>query len=1096
MRKKIFSTLLMGAFFIASMSMFSSCKDYADDINSLRTDVTAVQKALTDAKTDLTNQIASLKTQLDAKDAELATAITNLSTASDANRAAIANEVTRATAAEQALAARLATAEAALTQINAALATKADKADVESIAAKLEAVQTNLSAALQQISDLQTAQAKEEVDRMAAVEDLQQQIDALKGYETRIKALEDQYAALSGVVGDIQTLQDEVAALKNAVNANTTDIKTLTTNLQTLADKVAKFQSEIDVLNVLVAQSLRSLTFIPDSYYWGVEATELFYLEGVKYTIPVAAWNVIEIKGYTDDTRYPSAPFTKVLTFAANYHMNPSSAVIAKEGAVSLLSGDLKYENTRAAEAGLSVKNYSVAGGNLTVNIDVQDPSKIKSVLEEKMITNFAAVVKTNMQAGTPDTTVTSDYATLYKSSVQDLKLAHELNTETNPIPLYADAPKSALAPYTGTDVYAYLMQTAHEAKTLMAQDSVVYNNNDGIDLRKLVATVYTDQDGNTKKLADATVSANLQYKFELTGLYYGDNNTDESAHAAIASDGHTFRPQMPNKAGEQQTYGATQDRQEIGRTPLVRVSLVDKETGAVYDYGYIRIKIVDKAAAVKPDKSIVYTGAGYAYNGECTPLAWKYETTWNVTEYDLYNMLGLTREEFEANYGAPAGDAEDLTQFVKDNNGKFVELTTKIGTASTRTDVSTGGTGTSILKWEMTGDQAYKFFVTDKKAGKGIAIKYESKDKTVGPDVYVEFMTGTGVTITTPSAIVNWDAQKNVNYWAAANAATMKTGLAEMHVNVPAVEDQRTTVADPLEKVFSDAFIGNNINTATILTNLVDNTAGKEYAVANLLFDLVFDKSNIGKEYKGVDGKTYVMSISADGKTLQANEKGKTAIQAVAVIEGTGVNAEKIVYQHSTFAEALLNYKAHDALDNNTIKAIIGLTAVNKNCAKPLALTHNTFDVRFLRPLNITNTAAEVSDASTSDLQVIKLMDLMKFTDWRDAWKDANYPQYYGITGVSVVGVGDGELISSNADVLTDQGGNTTTMVSLASVNKAVDFRYTTADMGTLTYVNNSGAVSTFKVQIPVVVTYIWGSVPQTLTITVKNTVNNAKRF
>ena len=36
MKKKIFSTLLMGAFFLASMSMFTSCKDYDDDINDLR----------------------------------------------------------------------------------------------------------------------------------------------------------------------------------------------------------------------------------------------------------------------------------------------------------------------------------------------------------------------------------------------------------------------------------------------------------------------------------------------------------------------------------------------------------------------------------------------------------------------------------------------------------------------------------------------------------------------------------------------------------------------------------------------------------------------------------------------------------------------------------------------------------------------------------------------------------------------------------------------------------------------------------------------------------------------------------------------------
>ncbi|WP_257009414.1 hypothetical protein [Hoylesella timonensis] len=36
MRKKFLSTLLMGALVTASMSTFTSCKDYDDDINNLQ----------------------------------------------------------------------------------------------------------------------------------------------------------------------------------------------------------------------------------------------------------------------------------------------------------------------------------------------------------------------------------------------------------------------------------------------------------------------------------------------------------------------------------------------------------------------------------------------------------------------------------------------------------------------------------------------------------------------------------------------------------------------------------------------------------------------------------------------------------------------------------------------------------------------------------------------------------------------------------------------------------------------------------------------------------------------------------------------------
>ena len=52
MNKRFLSTLLFGALFIASTSMFVSCKDYDDDIKNLQTQIDK----------------AALKSQLDASD--------------------------------------------------------------------------------------------------------------------------------------------------------------------------------------------------------------------------------------------------------------------------------------------------------------------------------------------------------------------------------------------------------------------------------------------------------------------------------------------------------------------------------------------------------------------------------------------------------------------------------------------------------------------------------------------------------------------------------------------------------------------------------------------------------------------------------------------------------------------------------------------------------------------------------------------------------------------------------------------------------------------------------------------------------------------
>lgn len=1065
-KKKIFGYLFMGLLAAGATGTVTSCKDYDDDINNNKSAIETLQKDLASAKTALESEISSLKTQLETANGKL----TTLQSEVAANTTAIEKAKSDISALES----RLATAETTLQNINATLALKADQKALEdscaSIKGQLESVTDGLGKAISSEADY----------RAAADADLQQQIDALN--------------KLIGQGGDAKTRYEQLLADVEALQAKTKDLDVaeLTKQLQSLSNSIDAINANINVLNVLLEKSLRSLVFIPQSYYWGVEATKLLYLD-FNYVNDAAwisdmNWDKKEAKGYGDDTRYTMGDGTKVLSFAATYHMNPSSAKLdEKTTTVNVLSNDLEFV-TRSAAAGISVKSWAAENGILTVNLDVNDPKKIMSVLENDSITNFATQVNVATK-NDKDTTITSDYATLYTESVSDLKLALT-NNDVNGH-LFPEAKKSALSPCekeTATS-YGHLMQTVNEASNTF--DAQVYCNWDQtLDLRNFVETHYKNVKGDFAKLDDATFNANFKYVFTLTALFKGTNATDESAHAAIASDGYTFRPQAPTADGKQAAYGSEQVRaQEVGRTPVVRVTLVDQQTGKVYDYGYIRIQIVDeKESPVSYDKSITYQGADYAYNGECTPNAWSYSTKWYITEQDLYKELGLTREEFEANYTI-VGDEDDLTQYQADANGKFQELATKIGTASTIVDKDNNpdGTKSSTLKWELTSEEAYKLFVTDKKAGTSVAIKYATKDKTVGPDVYVVFKTGALVG-TLPSASLSLDPQKNSTIWSEKNGVA-GSGKYEFDMNVNSPNDYEIVPNGdkPFQKTLAEAFVGNKISAAEIITNLVDETANKEYAASKLTLDLQFDKANVGKEFKGISGKTYVLSLNDNGKTLEAYIKGQTAKQAIVKIEGSDVNAQKAVYQETEYAKDLLNYKKHNELDDETLTAIVGIYA--KNACHDLPLTDNTFNVRFLRPLNITNTTADVEDAGDA-AQVIDLMDLLTFSDWRDLWQNG-YEKFYGIKGVKVVGVGEGEKISTNSDVLTDQNGNTV-MVPLQNVNGAIDFVY---EDGKLTYKNYNSTTADFKVQIPVVVTYDWGEVPQTITVNVKRTHSNAKK-
>lgn len=1068
-KKKIFGYLFMGLLAAGATGTVTSCKDYDDDINNNKSAIQALQSDLAKAKTDLESEISSLKTQLETANGTL----TALSRKVDANTA----DITKAKSDIAALESRLKTAEDAIKSINTTLALKADQKALEdscaSIYGKLESVTDGLGKSLKSEKD----------DRVAADADLQQQIDALNKLIGN-GSVDNAKTVYEKLLADVQALQEKTQDL---------DVEALTSQLQGLSNSIDKINANINVLNVLLEKSLRSLVFIPQSYYWGVEATKLLYLDfdyvDDQAWISDMNWDKKEAKGYGDNARYDMDNGTKVLTFAATYHMNPSSAKLDENTTkVSVESGDLDYI-TRAAAAGISVKSWAAQNGILTVNLDVNDPTKIKSVEENQMITNFATKVNVATK-NDKDTTITSDYATLYTEKVSDLKLALTNNDVNGHIIPGAD--KSVQSPChiaNGTD-YGHLMQTVNEASNTF--DAQVFCKwNETLDLKTLVETHYKNVEGNFAKLDDATFNANFKYVFTLTALYKGANATDESAHAAIASDGVTFRPQAPTADGKQAAYGSEQVRaQEVGRTPVVRVTLVDQQTGKVYDYGYIRIEITGDTPTTA-DKSISYTGSDYSYNGECTPNAWSYSTEWYVTEQDLYKELGLTRKEFEDNYTL-VGNVNNLTQFQADANGKFQEITEKIGTASSITDKGNDpdGTKSSTLKWELTSQQAYKLFVTDKKAGTSIAIKYKSADGSVGPDVYVVFKTGKLVG-TLPSASLNLDPAKNSTIWSAKDGKA-GSGKYEFDMNVDSPDDHniKANGDKPFEKILAEAFVGNKINAAEIITNLVDKTAKKEYAASELKLDLKFDKANVGKEFQGISGNTYVLSVSTDGKTLEANIKGKTEKQAIVKIEdkgNKGINAQKAVYQPTDFAKDLLNYKKHDDLEG-ALTAIVGIYA--QNACHELPLTNNTFNVRFLRPLNITNTTAEVEDAGDA-AQEIELMNLLTFSDWRDLWKK-DYKRFYGIKGVEVVGVLNGQKISTNPDVLTNQNGNTEKMVPLQNVNGAIDFVYS---YGKLTYKNYNSTTDDFKVQIPVVVTYDWGKVPQTITVTVKRTHSNAKK-
>jgi len=1162
MKKKILSSLLFAALVGGAVSTFTACKDYDDDINSLQTKVDQLE-ALKAVKADVDAEITSLKSQLEQANSKI-----------DKNVSDIA-----------ALETKIAALETAKTKLQEAIDKKADKTWVEANYATISYVDglyaNIIAAGGEKLGDKMKGLLENEYEALkaGAWTNLKLQLEALEKAASMEPDAEGKYAPIVQAIKDLQAITKDYDVSKYGT------LKELAEKMNTLSTDLTKIDAKINILTVLCGQQLRSLVFQPQAYYWGVEATSLFTLDGKKWNTKATAWDKFETGdqtykstvdyGYKTYSRYPNADFFKVLDFVATYHMNPSTAVVDKEKGhtVTVVSDDKDFITTRAAAAGLKVKDFDPKNGDLNVILDVSDKGAIKSAADGK-ITVFA------VQAHMGDTTVTSDYATIVKKNISDVKIYHKVakrtiteGLTTDPLTGKPMAPAvvchtaanngkvmdQSVPGYSDTGIPSWneevsegtaanntrsveylpgysrtlgpVLGTVKQAYDYYPQDTVCYNT-PNFDLKELVCIRIWD--GESPKEVDPA-ELGLHYEFELTALYVNGKNmvgneqdaetgaahTSESAHACISGD--LFRPQMAVKAsdsknGVQAPWNSAQGEQTIGRTPVVRVSLKD-DAGNVYDYGYIRLLITPEVKAPAKPVEVVYVGDAWNYNYECTAPGYSWFNTWVQVEYDLYKKVGMTRDQFVANYmnntigtdGPVSYNAQEFKQYVWDDVKKeYVELeySKYVGQVGFIPGDDEGGEETTTLTWDLVKGNgttsAYTQFVTNKKTQ--TVVKYESLDKTVGPDIYVIIKAGAINVATAPVATISWDALKNPSYWyannsnvSATNGGTPIADAIEMHNNVLTPEDGYTD-AKLFRQTIAATMIGNTIS-SSIITGWTGEDKANVFKNNTKVSDLVFSAKNNDKKYKGASGIEYTVKVTNGGKKLTAYKPNDITGEVIAYITTGAVNDQKIIYGtgegseedyinygKSTYAKDLLNYVAHNALADDVVRAIVGVKLTNK-CG--LEVVHNdaTIDVRFLRPINVANNNKEIEDASTGSAQVINMLDLVDFKDWREVWKKESYPAFYGIKSITVDGVTNGQSISNNINVTTNQTGK---FEPLKNVNEKIDFVYsnTPANVyGTLTYKNFSSTVDQFQVKIPVTVEYFWGKISTTVTVNVKRT-------
>lgn len=818
---------------------------------------------------------------------------------------------------------------------------------------------------------------------------------------------------------------------------------------------------------------LRAMVFNPSHYVDGVEAIDLATYEyqplGVKKVdadgdfATDEPFNALLADGVTVEPRMYFAPDMK-----ASYFLNPSNADVTEDAKdYKFLMSSAKYTDfTRAAATSIfTVKKVENKDGKLNVSAKY-DGEAIKQL--ERTWTKDREMTLVALQYTKDDATVTSDFATLTTS---DYSNVHILSAKS----AYTDWRAWLFTSATSTiysDPATKAVQTSSTEDGVTPVAEVKYDNDKGIDLRSLIRTSwYVNSNFVTVETTNATEEkvkeAGFKYSFELVGYHTGVNLTSQSAHAAIAADGYTLRPQAVDDNGKQQAYGAAQTRAIIGREPLVRVILNDTVHNKIAAVAYMKIKIAENVTTADPTQITKDFADNTAFTLNCDDAnpALNKKVTWYEIENKILadNEVNMSKVEFEDTYqlDGSATSATDLTQFDK-NTINANAISPKIGKVIVTT-ADVNGTMTQVLQWTMSGNEAYTHFNTADATGKkptsiSTYVRYTLKPGKTAPNkyIYVKFTW-------TPSAInINPVANfGNVNKiqqsWYAANNLTAGTGYDEIHGNVEQMG--KPTSNDEFKFDIKNSLVGNKI------------TVDKMAAPYDKLNSTVAENA----KFTFVDGHDFY--ASADGLTLYG-DKAKTFKIATLTADG--------VVEMSKDAKALVLLNAYSPKElANVLTARVAVKS-SLCWGAGIKINNNEFDVKFIRPISVDSATAEFTDAVATTSKVnltFKNWNGFDFTDPNRAFPSTNYFAYYKVSKI--------ELDTDNAT--TDLNGNSNDL--LKEVTSLIELKYTAPTenpiqankYGTLTYNNNGLTVGTFHITIPAKITYEWGVLNTEVVVTVK---------
>lgn len=958
------------------------------------------------------------------------------------------------------------------------------KALEESNAAALESAVNAAKAELEKLISANTAEINELKDAVEAAKD-EAEAAIADAKAVAAQALAEAKTELQGAINaNAAKISDVEEAYKAADKALEDKINTLLSDLEDLEGEVEEINAEIKKINDSLAyagKKLKSMVFCPELYYQGIEAVGVYSYNYKALTL--AAANVTADQS-DDKATETTEQISVVPDVTFNYFLNPSNAQISnKVENFNFILNNAKY--TRAiTKDQISIVKVSDNDGKLSVVAKMHNANAISKISNDPQVTesNVDVVALQYTDKNQNDTIITSDFAAL-KHYVVDEFYINKVNTYGAVDAVLANSGEN------------HLKATAAAAIAAAPMFEIAYMG-ESIELDKWI-NVHYSYNGSADQVwgGQTTVNGkNFKLVYELIGYKSGSNTTSESEHATINDNVLTTKG-----------YNNEITPAIVGRTPLLRVKLVDENSNKIAAVGYAKILITN----IKVDDMFVgpyEVKKPFVVACNLSTVDLGEMMSWDKIENDVLAEIGLSRQQFDALYKLDADASGVAYQFVSGANG-YVS-TANWGNVM-ETPENDAAHETDVLTWTVDNNTAYQFFKNENNKTKSVIVRFvptNAADNGIRPVIYVTLSWTPSSRLVAPYASIS-DESKVYGTWYAKNANSL--GKSDLHAHV--MEAKQGTTDDFDFSVEKSTFMDENgqiVKPSALINKSLD--ANGYTALANSAdFKVIYNF--VASEYmKAGSAKTgkkdyYTLRVWNNATELQASVDQVTWTR-IAVLD---VNTGMIKYENNTVSCDILNYVSHNKLaEGETLTAKVKMVASTCQPASAIALSNHEMYVKFLRPLNVEGTKLAVVDAdpSTHTIKLVKgAVDALgnkaelNFTDWRDfnneqVWTSSNNTvnlfKFYGVRSIEQ---------NTDKDVTSNfaMGGDNFTKLNSSEFvfTYACTGQPSSSNMGTVTYKKvTTVAVHEFTAKIPVIVTYDWGKLYAEIEVLVKPTINNAR--